>query len=314
MDKKIILYILTLSIIGSTVLAQNNYRTNLIIEDDNNSKVITASVLDGKENIVTVKKSINAKGSIPAAIATRNGNLAILNSLDGILELYDQTSEQILSYKFYNHKPYNEQAIKYSLNNNGIVFLVSEERENTLYFIGNIGEREKLGNCKTGLVTGISSNISGNKIAYSVVNWINNELIKNLVLMDLESGSKQRYSVDFEEGTFQEQNNLFFGRNKKSAFCIDYKSEKLLWKDELLEDEYYVNLTPSQDNVILIKANEPKLENGNWIYTGASIVQKNIAGAEVVLQKVNESFRTIEVIESNNNLEVMIDSKLELLR
>lgn len=314
MNKKIIKNILVLQMFSCLLIAQNNYKTSIDIIKNENSRIASITVLQGNDKIGTLKKELSEGSSIPTAIALNNGNLALLNSLEGEIELYNYSSELFFSHKFYTLPPYKEQSIKYSLNNKGVLLLVSEAQSNNLYLVNNSGELENLSDCENGLITGLNSTLNGESIFYSIANWSENNLNKKSVFLDLINYNEKTFSLGFERGVFNEQNNLFVGYDKTSAFCINYKNEEILWKKELDENQYFLDVNFSNEEVILVKVTSPKLENGQWIYDNAIIVEKNISGREKVLQSVNKSFRTMELITEDEKIELLIDSNVIVVK
>lgn len=295
------------------LIAQNNYKTSIDIIKNENSRIASITVLQGNDKIGTLKKELSEGSSIPTAIALNNGNLALLNSLEGEIELYNHSSELLFSHKLYALPPYKEQTIKYSVNSKGVVLLVSEDQSNNLYLVNNSGELENLADCENGLITGLNSTLNGESIFYSIVNWSGNNLNKESLLFDLINDNVKSFSLGFEKGVFNEENNLFVGYDKTSAFCINYSNDEILWEKELDKNEYFYDINFSNKEVILVKVTSPKLENGQWIYDNATIVEKSISGREKVLQSVNKSFRTIELISVDDEIEIVVDSKTHLV-
>lgn len=310
MNKKIPIYLLLLFIFNSLIAAQNSFHANLEIEKIEDSRRVIATVNKESQIVLKLEKTLTEDSSIPTVIAMSDGNLALLNSLEGNFELYNQSSELFFADRFYNLGAYKEQSIIYYVNKNGINLLVSEDRKNSLYFISNDGESEFVRNCEDGLITGLSTSSNGEELFYSIINWDDDKLDKKCILYNRTSENVTRFEVDFEIGLFNESDNIFSGHNKKTSFCINVTTKILLWKKPLGEKEFYLDIDFFENNTVLVKSNSPELINGQWIYNGAGIIQKNILGEEKELYRIEKSFKTIEVFEKDNNLGLKLDSEV----
>jgi hypothetical protein len=315
MKMRFLLNIILILVLNNQGFSQNEFRTETSIKGSYDQlRVFHASVHDDSNNILSIVKNLKPNFSIPEAIALNNGNLALLHSLEGVIEIYDSNTQMIFQKEFYSLPPYNEQNIKFAINDLGIVLLVSEEQQNRVYIINNFGIPIGEINVQDGLISGIATSGNSETIAYSVMNWYNNELKSKTTLYNIGRNHFYDLPINFDTGIFNKTANLFLGTTNKNSFCVDLNNEELLWQNNLLDDQIYLDAIFENDDAILIKSTAPKLINNKWMFENTKIIQKELSGNEKILQEIYDSVFKINLIMSKDKLSININNNISLLR
>jgi Family of unknown function (DUF5711) len=315
MKIRILLNIILVLVLNSKGLSQDEFRTKTsIVEKSDQQRVFHASVYNDSTRIFSIVKDLNARCSIPKAIALNNGNLALLHSLEGVLEIYDNTSQLIFEKEFYSLPPYREQNIKSTINDKGIVLLVSEEQKNRIYIIDNFGIPIGEMNIEDGLLSGLATSRNSEIVAYSIMNWNNNELKSKTTLYNIGRNHFYDLPINFDSGIFNKTADLFLGTTNKNSFCVDLNKEEILWQNKLLDDQIYLDAIFKNDDAILVQATDPKLINNKWVFENTKIVQKELSGNENILREIYDSVFKINLIMSKGKLSININDNILLLR
>jgi len=315
MYKNITTVLLAIFISNIQVISQNNYQTKLSIKGSYDElRILNIDIsLEGK-NIYSIKKVLEPHYSIPGTILLTNGNFALLHSLEGVLEIYDTSAKKIFNKEFYSLPPYNEQIIKYSINNLGVIFAVSEKQKNNIYFIENSKEVKFSFKVEDGLLAGIASTENGELLAYSVMQWDKDEILNKTIFLDIENKFLSEYTVNFEKGYFSNTNNLFLGITNNNSFFIDLEEGNILWQNNLANDQIYIDGMIEDNRAILVQTVKPNLVNNIWTYYKTKIIRKDLSGIEITLLEIAQPINKVKLIRSENKILINIDNNTSWLR
>jgi len=273
-----------------------------------------ASTYSGEDIIYSIHKILEPHYSIPETIVLRNGNLALLHSLEGVLEIYDTSAQKVLEKEFYSLPPYNEQTIKYDINNLGMVFIVSEQGDNNINFIENSGKEKTSFKAYNGLLAGVASSENGEVLAYSIMKWEKSELLYKTIFLNLEKESMSEYPLKFEKGCFSNSLDKFLGFTNKSSFYIDLIEEQILWQNDLEDDNIYLDAMIEMDRALFVQAFKPNLVNNKWTYEQTKIIRKDLSGNELIIREITQPTNYVKLIRSGKNISVEIDKNILLLK
>ncbi|MCB9257949.1 MAG: hypothetical protein H6612_01245 [Ignavibacteriales bacterium] len=301
----IVLFLLTLKLI-----AQSEYNTEIISKgyyyENRNIKV---NVFRDNDLLYSVDKILTPHFSIPESIVLNNGNLVLIHSLEGIVEIFNTDSKQIFQKAFYKLPPHREQSILFDKNKNGFALLISEEQINNLYIVSDAGNFQDSIKVKDGLISGISIS-DGDFISYSIFNWDELKLITNTTFVNLIDKSELSFPVKFNKGKYNLSQNLFLGYTNKNYFCIDLNEKNVLWQNNLDEKEIFVDTEFNEDKIVILKSINPSYENKNWIYKNYTVVEKDYLGNEVKKENFNDDSKILELVKTAPGISIKTDKDL----
>lgn len=240
--------------------------------------------------------------SIPNFTVLQNNNILLVHSLEGVVEVYNKMGQIILRNDFYELPPHNEQSIKYSVNNNGVVLLISELQKNSIFRIDSNNKLNLYKNISDGLISGIVSSSNGEIIACSIINWDIDKQINKTMFFNTQNNYSFEFPVRFEKGEINLTNNLFLGISNKEAFTIDILQQEIIWNNSLNNKEIYLDGTFNKDIVIVIQSELPIFIDKEWIYNYTKIISRDLKGKEQVITEINKPMKKIELVKENDNL------------
>lgn len=293
------------------IYAQDNFETKISITGNyNQERELLISVYSDNEEFYSFNKKLKPHYSIPKTFILNNGNIILVHSLEGIVEIYNQLNQKVYENSFYSLPLYNEQNIKIEITNNGLVILVSENQVNGIFIINNNGNSISSQTIINGLVSGLSASKDGNYIAISLFNWEIDILKNETIIINLKKNTSTTYPIRFNHGEFSLNSNLFLAFTNKQSFYIDLIEQKVLWKNNLDNSHIYLDGTIEEEKAILIQSINPILENNAWIFTGASIMSFDRNKEMSILNNISSSFNKIELNKQNEDLYVKVDKNI----
>jgi hypothetical protein len=309
--KKFIISLILILVLNSLLFSQNNFSFIQKISNEKYSekRELSLSILNNNKLLYNFIKTLEPYQSVPQVLILNNINLLLIFPQNGVIEFYDQ-NELLKNYSFYKIHTQNEQSIITSKNDAEVAILLSEEQINTIYFYNFGGTLIDSIKVEKGLISGLSISPDNNFIAYSVFNWEGNELKNKSVIIDKAKDKEILIDEKFSKGIFNKTDNLFLGFTNKNAFCIDLKNSNPIWKEKLNYDEIYLDGNFDYNNAIMIKADNPNLAGGEWIYPNAKVISKNNLGEETLLKEFISPYKKASLKSENEELDIKIDNQI----
>jgi len=301
--------------LSASIVAQQDYTALLKAAGnyDEERNLICDVSLDN-EVVYTINKILKPHFSIPVTDVLSNGNLVLIHSLEGMVEIYDKSGIVYSKNDFYSLPPYNEQTIKYAVSIEGITLIISESGKNWVYQIDTSGEEKNQFEIEAGLVTGVSQSESGKYLAYSLSKWNLNRLTHSTKIINQISEESFVLPTKFEFGGFNTETNLFFGYDKKVGFLLDLNKEQIIWEASATDDYIFVDGLIEDDNVFLVQSSNPQLVNNKWTYEKTNVFQKQKNGEVNYLLDERNPVSEISLNKKKNNIEILIDGKSTTLK
>lgn len=308
MNKNIIASLAFILALNFNTFSQD-YESKISVNGDyDEQRLLEVETYFEGNKIYSIRKTLKPNYSIPETVILNNGFQLQIHSLEGVIELYNTNEQLLLKKDFYKLPPYNEQIIKYAINNVGVVILVSENQKNNIYLIENSGVIKDSLKVEDGLVSGVGISENGKFLAYSIMNWKKDELENKTFILDLENKSSVEYKIKFEKCSFNITNKIFLGFTNRNSVYIDLTAEKILWEKTLPNDQIYVDGIIEHEKTILVQSTAPKLIDQKWVYENINVLQKDTLGNEVLLSEINESVNKVKLIRSENKILIKSDS------
>lgn len=310
MYKKIIQIIIISSLLQFSLLAQNNLEIRSVVKGKyDEQRELNISVSDSLGEFFSFEKKLLPHQSIPQIEVLSNNSILLIHSLEGIIEIYNKKGLVVSKIEFYNLPPYNEQRILVDIFDSGFALLVSESQKNKLYILNNNGNINFSEDIKDGLLKGLAVNKSAEFVAYSVLNWINDKLESEIIILNIENNSEIKISDQFETGLFSENDSLFFGFTNKTVFAYKLSGQKIIWLDKAIDNEIFIAGEIAKNKVLFIKSKVPTLIGNEWVYDNIQIIQKDDIGNEKVLFSSERSTKKIDIKRVNNKFKVLLDEE-----
>jgi len=312
----IMYYIIVGVLLINNLLAQENLTTDIKVTNENYNEVRTLEILVNKEDQEYYKfsKTLEPHLSIPNADVFKNGNLVLIHSLEGVIEFYDPTGKLLNRLSLYSNHPYNEQSILFSIGSNSIAFLVSEDQVNTVYITNNFGDYISTFTIEDGLTTGIAYSMDEVFLACSTIKWNIEEIKKITTIFDLVNNKYSAIPFQFEEGMYDGSSNYFLGYTNNNSFLFSLIEETTLWQTETAPKEIYLDGFLENGNTLFVIAENPKLENKEWIYPNARIMLTKINGVGFEIKQIKTPIKKISINRIDDALYLNIDGNKEKIR
>ncbi len=250
--------------------------------------------------------------SVPDVSKLSNGNLAFVYGIEGIIEFCDKNGNLLSTQYFYKRPPYEEQALKHIIINNGLYLVISENRKNNIYYLDNEGTIKNSFEVPYGLLSGFTVSKKENHIAYSTNNWDEDNLKSSTYIYNKNLEIISQYNFAFEKGDFNETENLFLAQNKFQIYLISVKANDIIWKENLETEEVFLKGFFDNNEVIFIKAETPIFIEKKWQYNKGEILKKSINGKLLFERKITEPFESIELVKTEKN--VLVKTSKEVIR
>ena len=271
---------------------------------------LNISVNDAGKELYVFEKTLIPHQSIPQIEVLSNSNLLLVHSLEGIIEIYNSKGSLVSKNEFYKLPPFNEQRILFDIFDSGITLLVSESQKNNIYILDNNGNINYSKDIKDGLVKGLAVNKNAEFIACSIMNWNFDNIEDEIIITNRKNNLGINFSDQFENGMFNEFDNLFLGITNKSVFLYNLTEQKTLWSDKLDDNRLFVEANISKNKALLVQSNIPLLIDNDWIYEGIEIIQKNENGIEEVLYSDKRKVKIIELNKIKSKFQVKLDDEI----
>jgi hypothetical protein len=137
-------------------------------------------------------------------------------------------------------------------------------------------------------IGGIAFSESLNQIFISHFNWSDSgELEKKVTILNSNGEILKSIKATFEKGFFT-NDDQFIGFANKSIFLFNTNSKEVMFNEKLNSTKVVLDVSYSNREIIIALSNNPKLENGEWYYSNATIQKVSLAGD--VLNEID--FRT----------------------
>jgi hypothetical protein len=271
---------------------------------------LNISVNDAGKELYVFEKTLIPHQSIPQIKVLSNSNLLLVHSLEGIIEIYNSKGSLVSKNEFYKLPPFNEQRILFDIFDSGITLLVSESQKNNIYILDNNGNINYSKDIKDGLVKGLAVNKNAKFIACSIMNWNFDNIEYEIIITNTKNNLGINFSDQFENGMFNEFDNLFLGITNRSVFLYNLTEQKTLWSDKLDDNRLFVDANILKNKALLVQSNIPLLIDNDWIYEGIEIIQKNENGIEEVLYSDKRKVKIIELNKIESKFHVKLDDEI----
>ena len=132
---------------------------------------------------------------------------------------------------------------------------------------------------------------------------------KKVVAINNNGEIVKSFNTNFEKGFFT-ADDQFVGVSNKSVFSIIPSQLKLNFEIKADKNSIFIDVTAKNNSVVIAKAKNPKLKNGEWYYKNPIILKLNFAGKVISEVKTEtELFSKYKFEKTNNNLEFMAGDK-----
>ena len=241
---------------------------------------LSVDVFLNEEGKYSISKVLPPHYSIPQIDVLGNGNLILLHSLEGVVEIHDFRGEIIFRDEYYKLAPYHGQRLNYKKWSGGFLIVLSEANKNRalkMLFDGSPSAEIQL---VEGMISGVELSADGELLIYSTVEWINDDLLTSTNVMSLTNNRSFTAAKHFENGYFNTDLSRFIGWEKRKVFCLDLLKEEIVW-EWLVENEQMISdaIIQGSDSYILV-SNKPRLIDKKWIYDNIRIIGKDGSGIE----------------------------------
>jgi hypothetical protein len=294
--KSTFIKILFFTIVTSlSTFAQSNFGIETKLSNNNyeEERTLTITIIKNKKELYSVIKNLLPYYSIPETIVFSDGNLALLYSLEGIIEFYDSTQNLIEKKEHLTTNLYDEHKILFSKTETKIAILISENSENKIIVYNSHGEKLHSLGLKKGIADGIVLSEEANKCALSLYSWQNNQLMPKSFIVDFDNEKQEKLPALFNKGFFNKGNNQFCGFTNKTFFKIDLLKNKIVLNKKIPKNKILIDVQSYNQNTYFIEANLPKLKNGIWEYQSAEVVKIDTNNKITVVKKITTPFTKI---------------------
>ena len=241
-----------------------------------------------------------------------DGSSVLINSFYGTLTFFDNSGVKTKETKLSETLGFEyERNIRTVVDNNFLLVLFSEDNkeQSTLQKYNSDGALEKTIELNQTNINAVAYSASLNQIYISSVKWNNNgELSKEISLLNEEGQLLKRYNANFEKGYFTEDNR-FIAFSNKSLLSINSDDLNIAFLNESTKNKLYLDVTATNNTIVVAEANLPKLQNGKWVYENPTILKLNPSGKIIERKSVNAVFTGFGFRKSGKNIQFIADGK-----
>lgn len=242
-----------------------------------------------------------------------NGNSVLISAFYGTLTFFSNNGTRLKEIKLSKDIEVEyERNIKSVVDNNSLLVVFREENSNysTLQKYNSNGTLVKGFEIEETNINGLAYSESLNKIYISSVEWENSGSMNKVISLINEGGELLKsYNANFEKGFFTEDNQ-FIAFSNKSLMSINTENFELNLRNELNNDELYIDVTVSKESIVAITTKSPKLKGGKWFYKNPTIIKIDLSGKLIEKNVVEiNSFSEFSFKKTNTVLRFIAGNK-----
>lgn len=242
-----------------------------------------------------------------------NGSSVLISSFYGTLTFFNSRGTKLKELKLGKTLGFEyERSIKSVVNKNSLLVVFREENSNysTLQKYNPNGILEKSLDVEETNINGLAYSESLNQIYISSVEWENSGSMNKIVsLINEDDELLKSYNANFEKGFFTEDNQ-FIAFSNKSLMSINTEGFEINFRNELDNDELYIDVTVSKESIVAITTKSPKLKEGKWFYKNPTIIKMDLSGKLIEKNVVEiNSFSEFSFKKTNSVLRFIAGNK-----
>ena len=242
-----------------------------------------------------------------------NGSSVLISAFYGTLTFFNNNGIKLKEAKLSDDIDVEyERSIRSVVDNNSLLVIFHGENKkfSTLQKYNSNGALVKGFEVEEANINGLAYSESLNQTYISSIEWDNSGSMNKVISLINEDGELLKsYNANFEKGFFTEDNQ-FVAFSNKSLISINTENFEINFRNELDNDELYIDVTFSKKSIVAITAKPPKLNDGKWLYKNPTIVKIDLSDKLIERNVVEtNSFSEFSFHKTNNVLRFMAGYK-----
>lgn len=317
--KKVLIFLLLITAAFAQTFEMNGYKvereTVKSAQHKDDLSKLSYSVFNSNGDLQTsFKVDWSYDLPFPQPGVFENGSIILVSSFDAAVKFYNrfgQFENEIRLLK--DAEPEYERSIHFDLKNDKMIFAISEPKMEraVVKIIERSGSTLNEFSSKYKNISGIKFSEDAQLIALSSHGWNNSGPVFESAILD--ENLQTIFSIDqpFETANFVDGGKYFYGFSNRNFFLIDLIDFSVKIDSRLKEDQILLEAGLFEDQIILVASSQPKLNNGRWIFSEATVIKYNRMGELLVENtlKTNE-FVECDIQIQNSEPVLLLDSRV----